>query len=380
MNKNWIVISTSFALFSMFFGSGNLVFPIAVGQESEGHYFLGSLGILCTCVIFPILGMLGMTLYKGDIYRFFGCFGEKGVFLFSLLALALMGPLGVLARCLTVAHGALLLILPQASLAMSSLLMCMIIYLLAINKNQIVSILGTILTPFLLLAIVAITFFGLNQGLLSESTTGSNGWNALKNGFFQGYQTMDLVASFFFSGFVIQHLSKNSSHSDEVIHLKVFFKASILGAGLLYIVYFLLVLLGWRYASLLAHTPPQEMLGRIALESLGSMAAPVVCLAVVFACLTTAIALASLFADFLRTEVTHNRLGNRQALLITIGIGFFVSNLEFAGIANFLTPILETIYPALIVLTIVNILCKYYSMKSSHWPFTATVITKLLSV
>jgi branched-chain amino acid:cation transporter, LIVCS family len=83
-----LVVSIGFALFSMFFGSGNLVFPIAVGVESEGHYFLASLGVLFTCVIFPLLGMLGMALYKGNIDEFFRCFGKKGVFLFSLLSLS----------------------------------------------------------------------------------------------------------------------------------------------------------------------------------------------------------------------------------------------------------------------------------------------------
>lgn len=128
MKNKWLVVSTGFALFSMFFGSGNLVFPITVGQESEGHYLLAAFGILFTGVVVPFLGVLGMMLYKGDIYSFFSCFGKKGTFLFSFLALALMGPFGVLARCLTVAHGALLLLLPNASLPLTSLLLCFVIY------------------------------------------------------------------------------------------------------------------------------------------------------------------------------------------------------------------------------------------------------------
>src|SRR5579862_5846740 len=149
MKKQLLVISTGFALFSMFFGSGNLVFPISVGTECQGHFILGSLGILMTGVIVPFLGVLGMMLYKGDIASFFGCFGKKGTFIFSLLALALMGPFGVLARCLTVAHGALMLILPHISLPLTSALLCLIIFLLTVKKSKIVPILGSVLTPFL---------------------------------------------------------------------------------------------------------------------------------------------------------------------------------------------------------------------------------------
>lgn len=373
----FVILSTGFALFSMFFGSGNLVFPIAVGVESEGHYALASIGVLWTCVVFPLLGMFGMMLYKGSIHDFFGCFGKRGVFLFSLLALALMGPFGVLARCLTVIHGALLLLFPTIPLAVTSLTVCVIIFFLAANKNKIITILGTVLTPFLLLAIFAIAFFGLNQGTLVEAVNGS-GLNAFKNGFFKGYQTMDLVASFFFSGFVIKHLYQaTSSGPDQESALKLFFRSSLIGAGLLYSVYFALVLLGWLYAPVLAQTPPQEMFGKIALESLGSMAAPCVCLAVIFACLTTAIALTSLFAEFLRHEVAHEKIGNKLSLFITLIIAFFVSNLEFSGIANFLAPILEAIYPALITLTAVNILCKLKGLQATHWPFTLTLVTKL---
>lgn len=377
MKKNWLVVSTGFALFSMFFGSGNLVFPITVGQDSGGHYLLAALGILLTGVVVPFLGVLGMMLFKGDIQEFFKCFGKKGTFLFALGALALMGPFGVLARCVTVAHGALLLLFPQASLIVTSLVMCSAIFVLALNKNKIVTILGTILTPFLLLSIATIAFFGLGQGTMPTAVSGES-WTAFSNGFFQGYQTMDLLAAFFFSKFVLQYLNNRfSMHIEERPLLGVFAKASLVGGGILSAVYCVLVVLGWLYAPSLAGTPPQEMLGKIAMESLGGFAAPCVCLAVMFACLTTAIILASLFAEFLRTEVTGNKLSNASSLLITVAIGFGVSTLEFAGIARFLGPILEVIYPALIVLTLSNIANKLWGVRSSHWPVTLTLVAKL---
>ncbi len=381
MKSRWLFVSTGFALFSMFFGSGNLVFPITVGQESEGHYFLAALGILFSGVFVPFLGVMGMMLYQGSIDQFFSCFGRKGIFLFSFLALALMGPFGVLARCLTVSHGALQLLLPNISLPITSLVLCGIIYFFSVNRNKIVSSLGTILTPFLLISIGLIAFFGLTGGEAEMTSVSSNSWKALKNGFFQGYQTMDLLAAFFFSQFIILHLkeklpAENSASSGSLL-LKHFYNSSLIGAGLLSAVYFALVMLGWIYAPYLNNVPPQEMLGMIAVKSLGSVAAPCVCLAVLFACLTTSIVLTTLFADFLRTEGFQNKLGSKQTLLMTLGIAFLVSTFDFAGIAKFLGPVLEAIYPALIVLTIVNIGNKFFGVKSSHWPFTATLVAKL---
>lgn len=355
----------------MFFGSGNLVFPLQVGVESEGHYFIASLGVLATCVLFPLLGMLGMMLYRGDLGAFFSCFGPRGTFLFSLVCLGLMGPFGVLARCLTVIHGALSLLVPNVTLWVTSLAMCLLIYLLTVNKSRIVSIVGSYLTPFLLLSIGAIVFFAL-YGATLEAPVSGQALSSFTNGFFQGYQTMDLVASFFFAHFVLAHLAKQEKSGTSF-----FLKSSLIAAALLYAVYYALVLLGWLYASELRDVPSQEMFGRVAMYALGSYGAPFVCLAVILACLTTAIALTSLFAEFLHKEVSGQRLAPKWTLLVTLGCAFCVSCLEFSGIARFLNPILDAIYPALIVLTVVNIGLHYYGLRTSHWPFTVTVLTKL---
>ncbi|KAF3362232.1 Uncharacterized protein PHSC3_001199 [Chlamydiales bacterium STE3] len=365
MRTKWLVWSTGFALFSMFFGSGNLVFPLTVGQESQGHYLLGAVGIILTGVAVPFLGVFGMLLYKGDLNQFFSIFGKRGTMIFSFCLLALMGPFGVLARCLTVAHGALLLIFPNVSLALCSLSMCCLIYFFTVNQHKIVSLLGTVLTPFLLFAIGTIVVFGLQQeaSSLSLSPQGE-AWASFKNGFFKGYYIMDLLAAFFFSHFIIKHLN-TLNEEDETATFAIFLKASLIGASLLSGIYFVLTVMGWTYSIQLMQKPPQEFLGLIAFETLGKFAGPIVCLAVVFACLTTAIILTSLFAEFLKKELCRDKMDYKIANLLTLVIGFSVSILEFEGIAKILGPIVEMIYPGLIALTLFNILKFFYSKKTS---------------
>lgn len=383
MNKKLLIFSTGFALFSMFFGSGNLVFPITVGQQSGGHFALAALGILLTGVIVPLLGVLGMMFHKGSIKSFFSSFGKIGTFAFCFISLALMGPFGVLARCFTVAHGAVETIFPTAPLVLTSLIFCVCIYVMSIKKNKIIPTLGSILTPLLLLSIGAIAVFAykdasLAQPVASSVVKASSGWLAFKSGFFQGYQTMDLLAAFFFSVFVINHLASiKEEGASEKSHLKVFLKSAAIGGGVLGAVYFLLVALGNTYASSLVGVPPQDMLGHIAMKTLGSAATPCLCLVVVLACFTTAIVLASLFADFLKKEVFCDKVGSRVSLLITLAIGFAVSAQGFNGIARFLGPVLDIIYPALISLTLVNIAHHFFGLKRSHWPVTLTFIARL---
>lgn len=375
MKTKSLILSTGLAMFSMFFGSGNLVFPLVVGQGSNGHFGLATCGILLTGVLVPFLGILAMLLFNGSSHDFFGRLGKPATFWFPLIALSLMGPFGVLARCITVAHGAFRLLLPETSLWIFSALACFFLFLLTIRKNQIVSLLGSILTPFLLLSLGAIAVFGLLSVELPEAAANGS-WSSFKNGIFQGYQTMDLLAAFFFSAFVIKHLKEAT---DTKTPISTFFKSSLIGAGLLSAIYFILVLLGAMYATELSAIPPQEMLGFVAQQSLGPLAAPIVCVAVILACITTAIVLTSLFADFLRKEVAKEKIGNSIALAITLAIAFFTSTLEFSGIAKILGPILEATYPALIVLTILSIFHKLWGWTSVRTPIAIAFLLKILT-
>ncbi|MBI5272581.1 MAG: branched-chain amino acid transport system II carrier protein [Chlamydiia bacterium] len=382
MKTHKIIFSTGLAMFSMFFGSGNLVFPLVVGQLSQGHYLIAGLGILLTGVFVPFLGSLAMLLFNGQSNDFFARLGKPATFWFPLIALSLMGPFGVLARCITVAHGAFKLVLADTPLWIFSLVSCALIFGLTIRKRKIVQLLGSILTPLLILSLTAIVVFAIaSTDLPPAAQDAGSSWAGFKQGIFQGYQTMDLLAAFFFSVFVIKHLKEHKSmQEDPSRSLPVFLKSSLVGAGLLSLIYLFLVLMGSMYASDLALVPPQEMLGAIAQKTLGPMAAPIVCVAVILACLTTAIVLASLFADFFRKEIAKEKIPPFVALIVTLLITFLISTLEFAGIARIIGPILEVCYPSLIVLTILSIFQKLWGWKSLRAPTAVALAIKLISL
>lgn len=377
MKHKWIVLSIGCALFSMFFGSGNLVFPLVVGQESGAHFSLASLGICLTGVLVPFLGVFAMWLFHGDTRAFFGTMGKPAAFWFPLVALSLMGPFGVAARCIVVAHGSFRMLFPEISLTLFSLLFCAAIYLVSMNKSKMVSLLGSFLTPILLLSLAAITFVGIFFGS-APTTLDASATHAFFNGFLQGYQTMDLLAAFFFSMFIIKHL-ENECETDPThpSPTAVFLKSAAISAGLLALIYTALVYLGAAFAPVLANVPPEQMLGTVAQHTMGAFAAPVLCLAITLACFTTATTLVPLFADFLRSDVAKDRISNPLAILVTLAITFLVSTLEFSGIARFLAPILEMLYPPLIVLTVMNIASKLWGTKKRYWPVVLTLVAKL---
>ncbi len=382
MKTKAIIFSTGLAMFSMFFGSGNLVFPLVVGQLSEGHYAIAAIGILLTGVLVPFLGIFAMLLFNGNQYEFFVRLGRPATFWIPLICLSIMGPFGVLARCVTVAHGAFRLIFPDTPLWLFSMVSCCLIFFLTIRKNRIVPMLGTILTPLLLLSLAAIVTSAVVSVDLPLFTPGAgSSWASFKHGIFHGYQTMDLLAAFFFSTFVIKHLQdRKGTQENPVQSLPIFLKASLISAGLLATIYFCLVLMGAMYAPALASLPPQEMLGFIAKQTLGPIAAPIVSIAVILACGTTAIVLAALYADFVRKEISKEKISQSAALLTTLAIAFFISTLEFSGIAKIIGPILEVCYPALIVLAVMSIFQKLWGWKSLRAPTAIAFLLKLFSL
>lgn len=362
----------------MFFGSGNLVFPIALGQAHYGFITSASLGILITGVLVPFLGVYGMVLFEGKSDKFFGCLGKKGYLLLCFLCLGLMGPFGVMARCLTVAHGSLTLVIGAYPLALTSFVLCVLIYLFTYKEARILPILGNILTPILIVSLVALGYFGLQAPVKEQASAEFFNLTAFKDGYLLGYQIMDLIAAFFFSKFVLDQVKKAMQTQSQKKSHSFVYQASFVGASLLGTVYVVMVVLGSRYSNLLQGVNPRDMLATLSFAALGPMAAPVVCTSVVLACLTTAIVLAKLFATFVQKDLLPEKISPQQSLILTLLVGFLVSTLDFELIARFLGPILATVYPSMIVLTLMNISHKLYKTPISHWPVTVSLGVKML--
>ena len=88
------------ALFAMFFGSGNLIYPLHIGTVSQGAWPVATIGFLLAAVFLPFLGVSAMVLYKGSYDDFFNTIGKKKGFLLSLLLLTVWIPLGSAPRCM----------------------------------------------------------------------------------------------------------------------------------------------------------------------------------------------------------------------------------------------------------------------------------------
>jgi LIVCS family branched-chain amino acid:cation transporter len=371
-----VIVSTGFAMFAMFFGSGNLVFPILLGDLAGDDFLWPTMGLILTGVVLPFLGLLAIMLYKGDYKAFFARIGQPFDFLLLLIVLGLMGPFGALPRCITVAFGSFELIFPGSSSLIFNFVFAGVTFLLMLDRNKIVPIIGTILTPVLLLMVFVIIIYG---SLQAEPLVTGKQTHMLKDfllGIVQGYRTLDLVAAFFFASIVIRYIDNKLAQRQLSLHRRrvTTVWAMILGGGLLALIYVGFVFLGSAYGQYLSPAFPERNIAIIVFQSLGPNAGPVVTVAVILACLTTAIALTSVTARFLQQRVCQNRIHYHVSVVIILVISLVIADFNFMGIAAFLSPAVSILYPGLIVLTILNICHKLYGWQVVKTPVYVTFV------
>ncbi len=341
------------ALFAMFFGSGNLIFPLFLGQLTQDQWLSAALGFGLTAVIVPLIGVFAMVIFKGDYSSFFGCLGKKGGLFTIFMLLSVWIPLGSGARCAMLAYTSILPYLENVGpIWMFSAVYCTLVGFIVFKKSRMLDVLGHFLTPLLLLCIGVIVAWGINVDAITPRWT-SEASTLFVRGLTEGYHTMDLIASFFFSATIIEIL-RRSSHN-ESLSLNKTLKASLICAGLLAIVYVGLICLAAGNAGVLQGIPKEQQLVVLAKAVLGSQLGIIASVAIFLACLTTSVALASVFTDFLTEKVFGDESKYVLSLVITQSVSFAMSITGLEGISMVTGPILEILYPLLIVLIVINV-------------------------
>ena len=89
-------------LFGMFFGAGNLIFPVHLGQLAGRQFLPAAIGFILTAVGIPILGVaaIGSTHSEGlqDLSR---RVGHRYSYFFTCLLYLTIGPFFAIPRCAT---------------------------------------------------------------------------------------------------------------------------------------------------------------------------------------------------------------------------------------------------------------------------------------
>ena len=373
MHKSGI-IAAGLALFSMFFGAGDLIWPLILGGQMGAQipYALG--GFLVTAVSLPLLGLISMMLFQGDYRAFFNQTGKRVGFVLLFVIQMILGPFGSLPRLFTLAHATLLPYFPNLTLLTFSMISGLLVLFLCFRKHSIVDLLGLILTPVLLLSLGVILWLGFVHHPEPQPVD-IQPMQAAWTGLGTGYNTLDMIASFIFAPLVFAYFKRDEGMPDSVEARRHIFKKMTVScaiAGVLLILMFTgLTLIGACYKHTLPVHSPEQSLSLIAIRLLGTKGALFSCVAVALSCLTTAIPICVISGYYLQETFFRGRAHPLVALAIPLVVSVLLANLGFMGIAMLLAPLLQILCPGLIILCVLNICHKLYEVPMRTFPVFA---------
>lgn len=344
------------AMFSMFFGGGNLTFPLWIGSETSSVPF-SSLGFLLSGVMLPFYGIIISLYFKGDYEAFLNVCGKTigAILLFALLFFWI--PLGSGPRCNQLAYGAFCTQVGSNAFPLwaYSLLYSIVVYALTFRKSRVIEILGKLITPVLILTLFVL-FLSLltdsgtsvSSAVATEQQSSLSNWGELLSSFFAGYHTMDFIAAIFFSSTVIALVKEKQK---DRFNFKLVRNACLVAISLLSVIYIGLIAVGHANAGILTAVPKDRLLAVIGKAQFAAHFQMIIFVIITFSVLSTSMALSLVFSDYLRTAIFKNKLDHKTCLFISILISYLLSIVGFDVLAVLISYAMSILYPCLLFIT-----------------------------
>lgn len=352
MNSKKEVLILGFALFAMFFGAGNLIFPPSLGIDMGKDWLVAGIGFLVTGVGLPLLGVLAFTKV-GRLEDFSVKISSRFNTLYCTALVFVIGPLFAIPRTgSTTFEMGVLPSFPNVNPLVLSIITSTVFFgitlILVIKESKITDIIGKFLTPVILIILAAIAFLGITGDIgtpIDKNITG-----VFAKGFVSGYQTMDALASVIFGVVIVKGLEGKGIVEEK--EQRYFLSGSALIAAIgLGLIYFSLMYLGGKVSGVGAFstTSAALYLAEITLGSAGKIAFGI-CVAT--ACLTTSVGLVAIASDWFArfTPISYKM----WAVIICVFSGVMaIGGVDF--IIKLSIPVLCILYPVTIILILLNV-------------------------
>ena len=352
--KGNTTLTAGFAIFTMFYGAGNVVLPLLLSQTWCGEWLTAFLGFVVTGVIVTFAGLIAAVL-AGNTDKFFAPLGVFSIFI-QVVLICIEGPFGIVPRTLIVAFGGVKTVFPFIDSSIFYGTSLLLLYYFSSNKARIVNIIGKFITPFMLILLGALVInihFSESYNLTDYSPT----IESFYDGMVKGYFTYDLPAAVYFTAIAMGYLKSEGENVKQRLNNGI--KASIISGILLFIVYGAFTYIGVSYSSIIAQTKPEHILPTIVNSCFGIIPAYLFAIFIYLACITTAVAAISIWSDFIYKYIKDFGVPYKLIMAVSLIIAFIVCKLDFKGLMDLLTPILKVVYPILMGLTMYNIFIHY---------------------
>lgn len=360
-NKNIIRDSfiVGFALFATFFGAGNLIFPPSIGLVAGTSWIPALFGLIATGIALPILSVIAVSNGGGTFGELTKPIAKWFNTAFNLFAMICIAAAITVPRTAATTHElGVMPLAPNVPILATAVVYFALTYYFTCDKNGVIDKIGKILTPALVIILLIIVVKGFAFPLGTPVDTGLE--NSFSYGFLQAYQTGDLLTGLLCATVFISMI-KGKGYTDEKDIKKVTFNASIIAGIGLIIVYGGLLFIGAFGNSLFpAETPRAALLTGLVDMLLGRVGVTGLSIAVMLACLTTAIGVTAAAADFIST-FSKGKISYKKVVAIICVVGVFQAVKGVEKIIFLAGPFFFSCYPIAIVCTILGLGKKYFT-------------------
>ncbi len=348
---------TGFAIFSLFFGAGNLILPPYLGYLAGDNWFWVTVGFCISAVLIPLLGIFAHARLQGSMLDF----GKKVHPIFSLVfcilvylvAVTLPGP-----RTASVTYEMAIQPFFEISSLTSSAIYFALVLLFVLNRSKLLNAVGKYLTPLLLLILVTIICIALFAELPPASSSAIT--SPFTNGVLEGYQTFDAIGAIVIGAVVIVSLNLVNTESHKVKRNLIIKAGSLAGLGLL-IIYLGLIYVGTLYGTQIETESRTDLLSFLSYDTLGSGGRIILSILVALACFTTAVGVVTGTSDFVKGLFNNSQTAYVITAVSAAILGVIIGQTGVAYIIAVAVPALSFIYPLVITLILLNVIPSKYT-------------------
>ena len=363
------IIICGFALFAIFFGAGNLIFPPYLGVISGNNWGIANIAFLLSDPLLPILGVIVTALLGGQATDLGKRVSKHFSIIIGAISIILIGPLFAVPRTGATTHEIFVQsFVPTAPQWITSLIFFGLTLYIAIHSHTVIDAIGKYLTPILLIILLLVFIAAVVQPNVGFQTTTSAG--LFSQSFKEGYQTMDALGAALMAGVVISDLTRRGYTEKKEQHQMMF------GVGIVSFILLALVYSSLTYAGATVSTVYDSTVQRPALliglieQLLGSFGKVAMGIAVSFACLTTSVGLITTCGHYFST-LTNGKLEYKKIVVVSVVISFLLSLLGVDALLQLAVPVLSAIYPMVIALIFLSIFDRYIVY---NWTYTGAVV------
>ena len=365
------ILALGFMTFALFLGAGNIIFPPMVGMAAGTNLLGASVGFLLTGVGLPLLGVVALARVGGGLDTLTSPIGRIAGLILAIAIYLTIGPFFATPRTATVSFE--MGLAPFVGNTPSMLLAFTIVYfvlvsLLSLFPGKLMDTVGKMITPVLILALVVLggaAFLAPAGGYSVSTEAYATQGAAFAEGFLQGYQTMDALASLIF-GIVIVNAIKAAGVTDGKLHTRYCIYAGLIAATCLGLVYVSLIYLGATSSNLAPNaTTGVQILTAFVQHTFGPAGMWLLAIVIMLACLTTGVGLITACSSFF-SEIT----GISYRVMV-IGLSVFSAVVANQGLAQLIAvavPVLVGLYPLAITLIALSLLHRWNRPSPVYMP------------